>query len=297
MNQILRNLVRPLYRAFARTPVYREIVQRVAAESWESYIIQDFVQSAYGEAYGITKTGRAQLVDAFGRNARDIQSGTSSIYHTVLAREILEIPPDVGGDVIECGCWKGASAASLSLVCRMVGRRLLVCDSFQGLPDEGLRLLVAPHFGIYGYCKEGMYCGKLEEVKENIRKVGALEACEFVPGFFSESLKALSRSVVFAFLDVDLVSSTQDCLRYIWPLLVEGGKIYTDDAGDLDVVRVFFDEAWWQENLHCSSPGYVGSGCGLPMNFKYSSLGYTRKLSEFNPEMWRRASHLYYPDE
>lgn len=240
---------------------------------------------------------RAELVKAFARNVRDIPSGTSLLQHLALAQAILGIPPQLVGDVVECGAWKGASTASLSLVCKRVGRRLLVCDSFEGLPDEGLQVHVATHFGTYGYYKRGMFCGRLEEVRENVKRSGALEVCVFVPGYFSESLKALKDPVAFAFLDVDLVSSTQDCLRHLWPLLIEGREIYTDDAGDLAVVQVFFDDRWWRENLGCPAPGYVGSGCGLPLNPTASSLGYTRKLSQFKADQWARAPHLYYPDE
>ena len=299
MKRILKRVLRPLYGAFVSTmrEIISQEVSRVATTPWDGYIIQDFVQGEYGEAYGTTSRDRAQLVEHFKRNTRQIQSGTSALIHTILAREILSIRPHVTGDVIECGVWNGASTASLSLVCGIVGRRLLVCDSFEGLPDDGLKLHLAPHFGHYGFLKQGMFCGRLDEVRENLRRFGALEVCDFVPGFFSESLKALSRPLVFAFLDVDLVSSTQDCLRYIWPLLVEGGMIYTDDAGDMDIVRVFFDEAWWQENLQSPPPGYIGSGCGLPLNPRYSSFGYTRKLTQFKPKMWKRASHLYYPDD
>jgi hypothetical protein len=214
----------------------------------------------------------------------------------VLAQEILSIPRDSEGDVVECGVFKGASSTSLSLVCEMVGRRLLVCDSFAGLPDDDMQLHVAQHIGIYGYYQKGMFCGTLDEVKSNIQKFGAPDVCEYVIGFFSESLGALTRPVAFAFLDVDLVSSTRDCLRYIWPLLIDKGAIFTDDAGDLECVKVFFDDAWWQEHLGCAAPGFVGSGCGLPVGPGFASIGYIRKVSQPGTE-FQRASHLYYPDE
>lgn len=297
MKQALKQVLRPLYRAIVQTPLMREIIRREAMAPWDALITQDFVHGEEGKAYGVTVSDKARLVECFQRNTREIKSGTNALVHTILAREILAIPPSVKGDVIECGVWKGASSASLSLVCSIVGRRLLVCDSFEGLPDDGGKLHVAPHFGVYGYYKRGMFCGSLDEVRENIRKFGDLQVCDFIPGFFSESLELLSQSIAFAFLDVDLVSSMRDCLRYIWPLLVEGGAVYTDDAGDMDVVRVFFDGAWWQQELHCSAPGYIGSGCGLPLNPKYSPLGYTRNITSFSTEMWERAAYLHYPDE
>jgi hypothetical protein len=287
--------MRPVYRAFVGAPGIKQIIRREAA-NWGQYYLSDFVDGGYGKTYGVTKRARAKLVSCFQRNAREIQSGTSPLIHAILAREILSIPPGTKGDVIECGVWKGASTASLSLVCRIVGCRLIVCDSFQGLPDDHLRMHVAPHFGIYGYYREGMFCGKLEEVRENIRKFGDLNVCDFIPGFFSESLKQLSTSLRFAFLDVDLVSSMRDCLHYIWPLLSEGSAVYTDDAGDPDVERLFFDEKWWREKLNSDSPGFVGSGCGLPLGPRYSSLGYTRKWSNLDARKLQKAPHLYYPD-
>ena len=57
-------------------------------------------------------------------NTIRIQTGTSYKSHLAMALKILETPPAVLGDVVECGTWKGGSAANLSLVCRIVGRPL-----------------------------------------------------------------------------------------------------------------------------------------------------------------------------
>ncbi len=260
-------------------------------------MVDSFIRGNAGAAYGITQRDREGLVEGFRRVNAQIQSGTSPLVHIVLAREILGIPPETKGDVVECGAWKGASSAGLSLVCSLTGRRLWVCDSFQGLPDDGMQVHAGAHTGVYGYYKAGMFAGSLEEVRANIAACGRIDTCEFVPGYFADSLLALRGPLVFAFLDVDLEPSTRDCLRAIWPLLVEGGAVYTDDAADLDVVRVFFDEPWWRETLGCGAPGYVGSGCGLPLNPEYSSIGYARKSERFDPAQWKRAPFLHYPDE
>ncbi len=66
-------------------------------------------------------------------NTVRIESGSSFRGHLVMALKLLETPPEVGGIVIECGTWKGASTANLSLVCKLVGRRLKIYDSFQGI--------------------------------------------------------------------------------------------------------------------------------------------------------------------
>jgi len=279
-----------------RVLVSREL-KKLAAEPWSAGIIRDFVEGPCGEAHGIGAREKADLVERFRQCCAEIPSGTSPLVHVTLAREILSVPPDITGDVIECGVWKGASSASLSWVCHLVKRRLWVCDSFQGLPDDGMHRHAGLHTGVYGYYKEGMFAGTIAEVQENIKRWGRPDACSFVPGFFAESLSALKDPLVFAFLDVDLASSTRDCLRHIWPLLTEDAAIYTDDAADLEVVGVFFDEAWWRDTLGCRAPGYVGSGCGLPLNPQYSSIGYTRKSTHFNPAKWRKAPFLHYPDE
>jgi hypothetical protein len=92
-----------------------------------------------------------------------------------------------------------------------------------------------------------------------------------------------------------LLSSTQDCVKYIWPLLADGGLIYTDDSADMEVIRFWFDEVWWQKELGLHSPGYVGTGCGLPIDLRTSTLGYVRKL-ERPDNHYRQVPWLRYPE-
>lgn len=269
---------------------------KIASLSLEQLSLERFYNDDVGRSYGVDRRAKAKLVKRFKTITQQIPTGTSWLYHVVLAREILNIPPSVHGDVIECGCWQESSTASLSLVCELVGRKLIVCDSFEGLPeDEGQVVHQYPHLSIFGYYQKGMYTARLEQVKENIARFGDLSVCRFVPGFFSDSLKALTEPLVFAFLDVDLASSVRDCVKHIWPFLVDEGAIYTDDSCDIEVARVWSDDAWWQREIGEKAPGYVGSGCGLPLSPNYSSLGYARKV--LDPEKsYKRISWLYYPD-
>lgn len=251
-------------------------------------LLLDFICQPYGAAYGVGPRERARLATAFRRIVRSVPSGTTALSQIVLAREILSVPPAREGDLVECGAWKGASSASLSLVAAAVGRRLLICDSFAGLPDEGTQLYLSPHTGSYGYLSGGLFAGGLEEVQATLQAHGRPEVCEFVPGYFAESLRGWSRPVAFAFLDVDLPSSFHDCLRALWPHLAVGGALYVDDVRCMNVVQVFFDEPWWRKHLGCAAPGLIGSGCGLPISVYASNIGYVRKLPPFDPAGWQR---------
>ena len=77
----------------------------------------------------------------------------------------------------------------------------------------------------------------------------------------------------------------------LWKYIVDDSFIFSDDACDIDVVSIWFDHKWWKENLGCKPPGYIGSGCGIPLGSKYSSLGYTIK----NPkkDKYNKAFFLY----
>ena len=261
---------------------------RAASFALRLGLLVDFVVEPYGAAYGVGRRDRVRMAAAFQRTLRALPAGTTVLSQIALAREILSLPPSLPGDLVECGAWKGASAACLSRVAAAVGRRLVICDSFAGLPDEGRRLYLSRHTGSYGYLAEGLFAGGMSEVQSALGAYGRPEVCEFVPGFFSESLRNWSRLIAFAFLDVDLPSSFHDCLRALWPYLSEGGAFYVDDVRCMEVAQVFFDKVWWQTELGCPAPGLIGSGCGLPISIYASNIGYVRKWPPFDPKNWRR---------
>jgi hypothetical protein len=196
-------------------------------------------------------------------NSVRIRTGTSYKTHLAMALKILETPPEIVGDVIECGTWKGGSAANLSLICRIVGRRLKIFDSFEGLPAGEAGDREAPHY------RSGDYCGALEEVKRNIGRYGALESCEFLQGWFKDTLPQLRSPVLLAFLDVDLEASLHTCVRYIWPNLVEEGYIFIDECVGVDYCALFFSERYWKTYFDRVPPGMIGAGTGLPLGEYY----------------------------
>lgn len=161
-------------------------------------------------------------------NKLRIPTGTSYKAHLAMALKILETPPDQPGEIIECGTWKGGSAVNLSLVCRITGRKLRIFDSFEGLPPGEIGDREAPNYSV------GEYAGMLPEVRANLERYGAIECCEFVQGWFKDTLPKIDFPILLAFLDVDLEASLDTCVKYTWPHLIERGYIFTDGC----VIRI-----------------------------------------------------------
>jgi len=196
-------------------------------------------------------------------NNHRIPSGTTYLATLAMALKILETPPDVPGDVMECGTFKGGSSANLSLVCRIVGRKLKIYDSFEGLPEA----IGTDRDAVYH--QKGDYTGALDEVKENIRRYGAIECCEFIKGWFEDTLPELNSPVLLAYLDVDLKTSLYVCVKSIWPNLVDNGYVFTDEYVGTHYIALFYSEKWWQKNFNTTPPGLIGAGSGLPLGQYY----------------------------
>lgn len=242
-----------------------------------------FLDPAVGREYGIGLREKVKLMKRVHRNATRITSATGWLEQLILVARVLSLPRELEGDVVECGCFKGASTASLSLACELTGRRLVVCDSFEGLPEIAAEdvVHVSLHAGLYETYAKGEYKGALDEVRGNVERYGALGVCEFVKGYFEHTLHTLERPIAMAFLDVDLHASLRTCLIRLWPLLREQGYLYTHEAGQLDYVSLFFDRDFWREHFGCNPPGLIGAGSGLPAGVGGgTSVGYTIKLPQ-----------------
>lgn len=186
-------------------------------------------------------------------------------FHFVLvAKFILDL--DIDGPIVECGAYKGGSSTQLSVIAKNTNRKLYVCDSFQGLPipvssNDGVATIFG-HSRVHTF-KEGDYAAPLEEVKSNVAKYGCIEVCEFIPGFFNESLPKLEVNPAVIVLDVDLVSSAQDCLKYLWPQLKKGGYVFTHEAESETYIKGLMDREWWRKTLGECPPVIFGAGSSL----------------------------------
>jgi O-methyltransferase len=267
--------------------VYHKILMVLAAPVYLSY----FFKKEVGIHYGVGFWEKVRMVLRFRRNTRKVITASSWLEHVQLAAYIFSVPAQAAGDVIECGCYKGGSTVNLSLVCGRVKRKLIVCDSFEGLPPCEERDKV--HYNYLEQRKEhyemGQFCGRLDEVKENIRNYGDIQSCEFVKGYFCDTLPGLNgKSYVAAFVDVDLHKSLEDCLISIWPRLRPGFRLFSHEAQDIALTSLFYNDEWWQKNLKEPAPGFVGAGTGLPLAIGTgSALGYALKIDRSAAKDWR----------
>jgi len=167
-------------------------------------------------------------------------------------KSIFALPKDAPGVLVEAGCYKGSSTAKFSLAAKAAGRELVVFDSFEGLPNS------REHHSktIYGFpvkFRAGDFRGGLEEVKTHVRKYGDITCCRFVKGWFEESLPHFNQPIAAAYLDVDLVSSTKTCLKFLYPLLIPGGFLYSQDGHLPLVVETIEDSSFWEREIGISS--------------------------------------------
>lgn len=186
-----------------------------------------------------------------GNLVRRVLSVNSRVHcahtHAEMARiltAILSIPGS-NGNVVEAGCFKGGSTIKLSIAAKLAGRRMIVFDSFEGLPDNdeshGRTI-----FGVEPDFYKGRYAGALEEVTDNVRRYGEVDICRFVKGWFDDTMPRYAEPIAVAFIDVDLAASTRTCLRYLYPLLIPGGVIFSQDGHLPLCIDVIRDPVLWK---------------------------------------------------
>jgi hypothetical protein len=222
---------------------------------------------------------RKSLLQKFRRIDRELNCLHMEKEMLVMVDFLLSQAPT--GCIVECGSFLGGSSAKLSLVAAETGRKLYVCDSFEGLPqpkgEDGD--FVDARSGVAKKFVTGEYAARRDLVEDNVRRLGKYDVCTFVEGFFSDSLPKLVTDKnfhpAFIFADADLVASTRDILRNLWPHLAAGGRFYTHDANLAELCEGIMDGAFWKNEVGEYAPVLFGAGHGL--GFAAGSVAYCRK--------------------
>jgi len=205
------------------------------------------------------REGRADAYERLKASRRigqfpDRRIDRSGFSHTMMGRlrlnslhECLDdlIVRDVPGDLMECGVWRGGGCILMAGWMRARGqmnRKLLVADSFDGLPtpshekDEGLVLTKD---------KYPQLAVSERTVRENFSAYGLLDERVqiFLKGWFRDTLKeAPTREIALLRLDGDLYESTMDTLDALYDRVSPGGIVIIDDYGALDACRIAVED-------------------------------------------------------
>lgn len=224
-------------------------------------------------SYGMTIWRKAKLAWRINRTTRRVFTGTSWRAHLAMAVKLLEIPPEVAGVVVECGSFQGGSTTNLSIICEIVGRELIVYDSFEGLPPP------TPGDSTASVMGTGLYAGSLETVKSNVRRYGAIEVCTFRKGWYADTMGQHTEPIVLCFLDVDYQASLHDCLIHLWPKLTGKGYLFLDDFVFLELCALFWSERYWKKYFDAPPPGLLGAGAGIALGNFYVGPFHERRLA------------------
>lgn len=160
-----------------------------------------------------------------------------SLYQGV--RYVLQ--ENIDGDLVECGCARGGSAALIALTLRRYGsrRQVWLFDTFEGLPAPTSQ---DPDYEIAKLIT-GEFVGTLQEVEALFQRLEIAEDARFVRGLFQNTLPATDiPKIALLHIDGDWYESVKACLENLYDKVSPGGIIQFDDYGYWKGARKAIDE-------------------------------------------------------
>lgn len=145
----------------------------------------------------------------------------------------------IPGDLVDAGTLRGGIGILMRGVLRALDvsdRTVIVADSFKGLPPPGVAESVFDREIWYSLADQlpqyNLLCDEtLDQVKRNFDAYGLLDdQVLFVEGRFRDSLPNLApRPLAVIRVDADWYEGTHDVLKFLYPMLSDGGFMIVDD--------------------------------------------------------------------
>lgn len=150
----------------------------------------------------------------------------------------------IPGDFVECGTYKGGTAALLSQYLHK-DQHLWLYDSFQGMPPTTER------DGSEAEKWVGKCLGNIQDVEEVMNIVKTPKSHYTIKkGWFETSFKdPLPTKVALLHCDADWYNSVSLVLDTFYPLISEGGYIVLDDFGYWEGCREAFYDFCFRQNI------------------------------------------------
>lgn len=157
-------------------------------------------------------------------------------------RKLMEaaIQGNIPGDFVEAGVWRGGASIMAKAVLQAYNirdRRIVVCNSFQGLPPpdhDNYPADAQSRFHEYRHLAVSM-----KEVRRNFKKFSLLDNnVIFVKGWFKDTMTLVpSREIAVLRLDGDMYKSTIVPLEALFDRIPDGGWIIVDDYHSVPTAR------------------------------------------------------------
>ena len=166
----------------------------------------------------------------------------------------------IGGDIAECGVWRGGSMMTVALTLlarRDTSRSLYLYDTFEGMtaPTENDRSFdgvtaeqqlraTPPGTGVWCYAS-------LEEVRANLLSTGyPVDKLHFVKGAVEKTIPQVRPNhLALLRLDTDWYESTKHELTHLFPVLDKHGILIVDDYGHWEGARKAVDEYFREQKI------------------------------------------------
>jgi O-methyltransferase len=163
----------------------------------------------------------------------------------------------VPGAVVECGVYRGGSAAVMAQASEGA-RDLHLFDSFQGLPPPGERdgRLAREQF------HEGWCAGDVAEVRKLFERLHFPASRLYIhAGWFHDTLpRAGLQQVALLHIDADWYDSVMLCLRTLYDSVTPGGYVVLDDYGRWEgctrATNDFLKERGLEERVSVRNPPF-----------------------------------------
>ncbi len=165
----------------------------------------------------------------------------------------------VAGEVVECGCAQGGSAALMALTLKSlrVSRQLWLFDTFEGLPaptSEDPDYEIAQLF-------TGDCVGTIEEVEGLFRTLLIKDDVHFVKGLFQQTLPTTDIEwIALLHIDGDWFESVKVCLENLYDKVAPGGIIQFDDYGYWQGAKKAVDQFFANRGIDASLQSLDYSG-------------------------------------
>lgn len=175
--------------------------------------------------------------------------------HALIRAVEYVVAGELGGDIVECGVWRGGSMMAVArtlAALRRNDRILWMYDTFAGMTQPGPRdvafdgVSAEPEFNRRRISDESSTwaAAPLSDVRANVLGTGYPEACmRFVQGPVERTIPAtIPDRIALLRLDTDWYCSTLHELQWLYPRLVTGGVLIIDDYGHWDGARQATEE-------------------------------------------------------